>query len=160
MTEVVIPINTLCGSLQQHGFQLNLLNVRDLNPTCIKKCQEQQFYFGSTAKKFMEFTIEKTSLTDETVPMPQNYEKYRVWFKILWFIFHDSSWSFHKPYFRRKCIFHKLYCVNRYKIKVLKSGNKYQIIWQCLNFKNILINNFQHHPFPYQVYTNLTCPVV
>ena len=78
VTEVVIPINTLCGSLQQHGFQMNLLNVRDLNPTCLKKCQEQQFYFGSTAKKFMEFTIEKTSLTDETVPMPQNYEKYRV----------------------------------------------------------------------------------
>ena len=29
---------------------------------------------------------------------------------------------------------------------VLKPANKYQIIWQCHNFKSILIDGFQHHP--------------
>ena len=30
---------------------------------------------------------------------------------------------------------------------VLKPENKYQIIWHCLDFKNILINDILHHPF-------------
>ena len=34
----------------------------------------------------------------------------------------------------------------KHKIMVLKHANKYQIIWQCHNFKNILIDGFQHHP--------------
>ena len=34
-----------------------------------------------------------------------------------------------------------------YKIMVLKPTNKNQIIWHCHNFKNILINDFQNHPF-------------
>ena len=34
-----------------------------------------------------------------------------------------------------------------HKIMVLKAANKYQIIWHCHNFKNILIADFQHHSF-------------
>ena len=34
-----------------------------------------------------------------------------------------------------------------HKIMVLKPTNKYQIIRQCHNFKNILIGNLQHQPF-------------
>ena len=38
----------------------------------------------------------------------------------------------------------------KYKIiMVLKPANMYQIIWQCHKLKNILIDNFQHHSFPY-----------
>ena len=32
-----------------------------------------------------------------------------------------------------------------HKIMVFKPANKYQIIWQCYNFKNILIDDFQQH---------------
>ena len=41
-----------------------------------------------------------------------------------------------------------------HKIMILKPANKYQIIQRCHNFKNILIDNFQYHPFLYQ--TELT----
>ena len=34
-------------------------------------------------------------------------------------------------------------------IMVLKPTNKYQDIQQCHNFRNILNNNFQGHPFLY-----------
>ena len=34
-----------------------------------------------------------------------------------------------------------------HRIMVLKPARMYQIIQQCHNFKNILINNFQHHLF-------------
>ena len=34
-----------------------------------------------------------------------------------------------------------------HKIMALKAANKYQIIRQCHNAKNILIDDFQHHPF-------------
>ena len=35
------------------------------------------------------------------------------------------------------------------KIIVLKPANKYQIIQQGHNFKNILVDDFQHHSFLY-----------
>ena len=31
----------------------------------------------------------------------------RIWINDSWFAFHDCIWSFHKPYFGRKHIFHK-----------------------------------------------------
>ena len=34
-----------------------------------------------------------------------------------------------------------------HKIMVLRHANRYQIIQQCHNFKNILINNFQYGPW-------------
>ena len=37
-----------------------------------------------------------------------------------------------------------------HKIMVLKPANKYQIIWQYHNLKNMLIGNCQHHPFLYR----------
>ena len=40
---------------------------------------------------------------------------------------------------------------SEHKIIILKPAKKYQIIQQCHNFKNFLINNFQHCPFHYQV---------
>ena len=36
------------------------------------------------------------------------------------------------------------------KIMTLILAKKYQIIQQCHNFKNCLINDFQHSPFLYQ----------
>ena len=51
---------------------------------------------------------------------------YGVRFNESWFVFHDFNWSFHKPYFNIKHIFHKLYRVNR--IQVIFTANKYQII--------------------------------
>ena len=33
----------------------------------------------------------------------------------------------------------------------LRPTNKNQIIWQCYNFWSIFIDDFQHHPFLYQV---------
>ena len=37
----------------------------------------------------------------------KNPKKVRVWFNDSWFVFHDSSWSFHEPYFSRKYVFHE-----------------------------------------------------
>ena len=60
-----------------------------------------------------------------------NERKCRVRFNDSWFVFHDSSWSFHEPYFRRKEIFTSL-----------KTGK------QVTNYlKNILINDIHHHSF-------------
>ena len=36
--------------------------------------------------------------------------------------------------------FHESYRVKKHKIIVFNPANKYQIIWQCHNFKNILID--------------------
>ena len=36
-----------------------------------------------------------------------------------------------------------------HKIIVLKPANKYQIIWNCHNFKIIFMDNFHHHQFLY-----------
>ena len=33
---------------------------------------------------------------------------------------------------------------------ILKTANKYQIIWQCHNFKNILADDYQYNLFLYQ----------
>ena len=42
-------------------------------------------------------------------------------------------------------------CKQLLGIMALKSANKYQIIWQCHNFRSILTDNFQHHPFLYRI---------
>ena len=60
-----------------------------------------------------------------------------VQFSNLWFIFHSSTWSFHKPYFSRKQIFHKSYRAKKTQM-VVKPVNKYQIMQYCHYFKNIL----------------------
>ena len=36
-----------------------------------------------------------------------------------------------------------------HNIVVLKLANQNQIIWQCHDFENILINNYQHHALQY-----------
>ena len=48
-------------------------------------------------------------------------------------------------------IFHESYIGwAKYKIiLVLKPASKYKIIWQCHKFKNILIDDFQQHSYPY-----------
>ena len=51
-------------------------------------------------------------------------EPYIIWFSFithLWFLFHDSSWSFHESYFCRKLIFHKSHRANRTKDHGLKT---------------------------------------
>ena len=40
--------------------------------------------------------------------------------------------------------------LTEHKIMVFKLANKYQIIWQRHHFKNILIDDFQHHPILYR----------
>ena len=52
-----------------------------------------------------------------------------VRFNDSWFVFHDSSWSFHEPYFSRKHIFQNHAEWTEHKIIVFKPENKYQIIW-------------------------------
>ena len=72
--------------------------------------------------------------------------KFRVRFNDSWFVFDDSSWSFHKSYFSRKNIFHESYIEwTEHKVMVLKPANKYQIIWYYHNIENILIDDFWHH---------------
>ena len=55
--------------------------------------------------------------------------------------------SSREPYSSRKHIFRELYRVNR----KLWSTYKYQIIPQCINFKNIFVDDFLDHPFLYRV---------
>ena len=69
----------------------------------------------------------------------------KIQFTDSWFVFRDSSWSFHEPYFSRKRIFHEWYRVNVTQDYGLKTCTK------CHNLKHILINDFQHHPFLYWV---------
>ena len=52
----------------------------------------------------------------------------RVRFNGLWFVFDDSSSSFHEPYFSRKHIFHESFGVNRtqdYGLKTRKHVRNY-----------------------------------
>ena len=57
----------------------------------------------------------------------EKLETYRVRFNDSWLVFHNSSWSFHEPYFSRKEIFHKLYRKNRIQDYGLKTGKQVQI---------------------------------
>ena len=73
----------------------------------------------------------------------------RVWFSDSWFMFHDSSWSFYESVLAERHI-SRITWREQHKIMVLKPAHKNKIIGQCHNFKNILINNFLHHPILYQ----------
>ena len=64
---------------------------------------------------------------------------FRIQFKDLWFIFHDSSWSFRESYFCSKHILHKSKEWTEHKIMGFKPANKYQIIWQSLLSKISII---------------------
>ena len=70
------------------------------------------------------------------------YQLWRVWFNDLLFVIHDPSWTFHKSYFSGKHISRIIWWAE-YNM-VLKPAHKYQIIWQFDNFKNILIDDFEH----------------
>ena len=73
----------------------------------------------------------------------------RVQFNNSWFLFHNSSWSFHEPYFSRKH-FHKSYGMNKtqdYGLKTYTSVPNY--LKKCHNFKIIFMDNFHHHQFLY-----------
>ena len=65
-----------------------------------------------------------------------------------WFVFHNSSWSFHEPYLAENTNFTKRLERTQHKIMVFKPVSKYQIIRHLHNFKNIFIDD--HHPFLYQ----------
>ena len=43
---------------------------------------------------------------------------YRVRFNDSWCIFHNSSWSFHEPYFRKRHIFHESYRVSEHNTRL------------------------------------------
>ena len=64
----------------------------------------------------------------------------------MWFVFHDSIWSFHESYFSRKLIFHESYRVERrlwslnLQISIILFGN-------VIIIKYIFINNLKYHPF-------------
>ena len=65
---------------------------------------------------------------------------------------HDSYFTILATVFTKHTLAVKMYfAINiqwkEYKIMVLKPANKSQIIWQCHNFKNVLIADFQYHPF-------------
>ena len=48
---------------------------------------------------------------------------FRVWSNDLWFIFHNSSWSFPGPYFSRKHMFHDSYRVTNLQISAKLFSN-------------------------------------
>ena len=67
----------------------------------------------------------------------------------------DSYFTIPHEVFTNHILVANTYFTNRmelkeHKIMVLKPGNKYQIMLQFHNFKNILIDDFQHHPFLYR----------
>ena len=69
--------------------------------------------------------------------------------------FNDSYFTILVEVFTNHILAENTYLTNRIewperKIMVLKPASKYQIIRHCHNFKNILINDFHHHPFLYQ----------
>ena len=69
---------------------------------------------------------------------------------------HDLHFMILVEVFKNHILAENTYFMNHierteHKIIVLKHANKYQIVWQCHSFKNILINDFQDYPFLYQV---------
>ena len=65
----------------------------------------------------------------------------RVRFNNSWFVFHDSSWSFHKPY---SCKKHFTNCIGwtEHTTMVLKPTSRYQIIWHWDNsVSRVLFND-------------------
>ena len=68
---------------------------------------------------------------------------------------HDSYFMVLVEIFMNHILAETTYSMNRIEWTeqwngLIKSANKYQIIGQCHNTKNILINDFQHHPFLYR----------
>ena len=56
---------------------------------------------------------------------------FMVQFKDSWFVFHNSSRSFHKPYFSQKNIYHESFSMNRtqnYGLKTCKQVQNYSSI--------------------------------
>ena len=63
---------------------------------------------------------------------------------------HDLYFTILVEVFMNRILAENMYLTNHiecteHKIMVLKPANKYQIIWYCHNFENILIDNFWHH---------------
>ena len=69
----------------------------------------------------------------------------RVRFNNSWFVFHESSWSFHETYFNRKQRISRIIDSEQTQNYGLYSC-KSQIFWRCHNFKNITYD-LQHHQF-------------
>ena len=63
---------------------------------------------------------------------------------------HDLYFTILVEVFMNRILAENMYLTNHiecteHKIMVLKPANKYQIIWYCHNFENILIDDFWHH---------------
>ena len=73
--------------------------------------------YSFTLKLFASITVDSVS---------------RVRFNNSWFVFHDSSWSFHKPY---SCKKHFTNCIGwtEHTTMVLKPTSRHQIIWHWDN---------------------------
>ena len=66
---------------------------------------------------------------------------------------HDLYFTILVEVFMNRILAENMYLTNHiecteHKIMVLKPANKYQIIWYCHNFENILIDDFGHDSIP------------
>ena len=124
----VLPNIWRLGQVRDTKFGTNLSN---------KKLLKSAKYQGYS---FYHFWVIKNKAEEVNLPPPRlglkqfflshsnDMISYRVQFIDLWFVFHNSSWSFHEPYFSRKHIFHKSYRVNRtqdYGLKTCKQVQNY-----------------------------------
>ena len=112
------------------------------------------FWGSFSYKNFLIKKKQKTFNLKNTAAPPQDnlndtsnsmYCQCKIQFNDLWFVFYDSSWSFHEPDFNRKHIFYKSFRVNRtqnYDLKTCRQVPNYLVMSKCQHsFQKILTWN-------------------
>ena len=102
------------------------------------------FFFFSSISLMMHTSTFSLFSFNVFMGCTESNNDFRVRFNNSWFVFLDSSWSFHaseNTYFTNHVEWRE------HKVMTSKLANKYQIIWQCNSFKSTLIDYF-HRLFP------------
>ena len=104
-----------------------------------EKCPHPEFFWSVFSRIRTEYRVQMRESTDQKNSKYGHFLTSRVPLNDSWFVLHDSNWSFDKPYFSKRNIFHESYRVNiTQDYMVLKQGGKYQIILHWHNFKTFL----------------------
>ena len=123
---------------------LLLNNLRVVFRWCTNLLKFLSFFFFSSISLMMHTSTFSLFSFNVFVGCTESNNDFRVRFNNSWFVFLDSSWSFHaseNTYFTNHVEWRE------HNIMTSKLANKYQIIWQCHSFKSTLIDYF-HRLFP------------
>ena len=113
-----ISPSVACSSLPGSGFsvlyEVNSIFFKKIGCPGASVCLCCNLFIHNCIKCAVLFLKVQVQETDKSIML---YFGYRcltnVRFNDSWFVFHDSSWSFHEPYFSKKHLFHEPKRVNR-----------------------------------------------